>query len=258
MLVHPGEEEARLLRAFELAWDGKLNWWEKPAVGSADEAEQQQKAAAAIAWLGDQVRRGVVQDALVLANHPMRLGVDSPSEMRLWRDADRHIMIGMEGSPGAQGYPAGKNVDPGDPRGEYVNKPRPDSWPGYILDMYRPYGGFDWMTATVGGLWDSMPAEGLPFFLTATSDNHLTAWDTWRIGATRTASPTRPCRASSTAGPWRASARTRSTPACPSRHTWTPSAGRSPAQRPIGTPTVHRAPVCSGASTPPAAAARSR
>lgn len=182
VFVHPGENEARLLRAFELAWDGKLNGWEKPAVGSAAEAEQQQKAAAAIAWLGDQVRQGTVADALVLANHPMRLGIDSPAEMRRWRDADRTIMIGMEGSPGAQGYPAGKNVGPGDQRGEYVNKPRPDSWPGYTLDMYRPYGGFDWMTASVGGLWDSMLAEGLPFFITANSDNHLTAWDTWRIG----------------------------------------------------------------------------
>ncbi|GAB3715591.1 PHP domain-containing protein [Mariniluteicoccus flavus] len=181
VLVTPGANEATTLRAFELAWDGKLNGWEKPA-NAAQAAEWEQKAAQAIAWLGGERRAGRVDDALIIANHPMRLGIDSPHEMRLWRDADRDIMIGMEGAPGAQGYGAGKNVDMGDQRGEYTNRPRPDSHPAYTEDMYRPYGGFDWMTATVGGLWDSMLAEGLPFFITSNSDNHLTVKDTWRIG----------------------------------------------------------------------------
>ncbi|MFD1050973.1 hypothetical protein ACFQ1S_38320, partial [Kibdelosporangium lantanae] len=33
-------------------------------------------------------------------------------------------------------------------------------------------GGFDWMTATVGGLWDSLLAEGKPWWITANSDSH--------------------------------------------------------------------------------------
>ncbi|MGD7732396.1 PHP domain-containing protein [Propionibacteriaceae bacterium G57] len=182
VFVHPGENEATTLRAFELAWDGKLNGWEKPPVGSEAEAFQEAKAVEAIAWLGGQVRDKRIADALIIANHPMRLGIDSPSEMRAWRDADPSIMIGMEGAPGAQGYGAGKNVWPGDQRGEYTNNPRPDSWTGYAADMYRPFGGFDWMTATVGGLWDSMLAEGKKFFISSNSDNHLTVKDTWRIG----------------------------------------------------------------------------
>lgn len=182
VLVHPGENEATTLRAFELAWDGKLNKWEKPAVGSPEEAFQEQKAAEAIAWLGGEVRKGRVRDALIIANHPSRLGIDSPHEMRLWRDADPHIMIGMEGAPGAQGSGAGTYAVEGDQRGEYTNKPRPDSYPGYPIEAYRPYGGFDWMTATVGGLWDSMLAEGKPFWISSNSDNHLTVKDTWRIG----------------------------------------------------------------------------
>ncbi|WP_052459626.1 PHP domain-containing protein [Tessaracoccus massiliensis] len=177
-----GEREAEILRAFELVYDGKLNGWEKPPVGSEDEAFQEQKAAEAIAWLGQQKRDGAIDDALIIANHPMRLGIDSPDEFRLWNDADPHIMIGMEGAPGAQGYPYGRNVGYGDQRGEYVNEPRADSYPGYTVEHMRTYGGWDWMTATVGGFWDSMLAEGRRFFVTANSDAHLAAWHTWRLG----------------------------------------------------------------------------
>lgn len=182
VIVHPGEQETKVLRAFELTYDGKLNGWEKPAVGSTAETEQEQRAVEAIAWLGEQRRTGQVADALVLANHPMRLGIDSPHEMRKWRDADPEVMIGMEGAPGAQGSGVSQNATAGDQRGEYTNTPRPDSFPGYTEEMMRPYGGFDWMSATVGGLWDSMLAEGKPFFITTNSDIHLRVKDTWRIG----------------------------------------------------------------------------
>ncbi|MGN7979324.1 PHP domain-containing protein [Microbacterium sp. 22195] len=181
VLVAPGTDDARVLRAFELAWDGKLNGWERPA-NAAQAAEFQRRAAEAIAWLGAQKRAGLIADAVALANHPMRLGIDSPHEIRAWRDADPHIMIGMEGAPGAQGSAISQYSGPGDQRGEYVNAPRPDSWPGYPADAYRPYGGFDWATATVGGLWDALLAEGRPFWITSNSDNHLTVKDTWRIG----------------------------------------------------------------------------
>lgn len=40
------------------------------------------------------------------------------------------------------------------------------------------YGGFDWMTATVGGLWDSLLAEGKPWWITANSDSHSVFLDT--------------------------------------------------------------------------------
>src|SRR6185436_7414110 len=32
--------------------------------------------------------------------------------------------------------------------------------------------GYDWMTATVGGVWDSLLAEGRPWYITANSDSH--------------------------------------------------------------------------------------
>lgn len=179
-----GAREAEILRAFELVYDGKLNGWEKPEIDSDDETFQEQKAAEAIAWLGRQKRAGEIDDALVIANHPMRYGIDSPDEFRLWRDADPDIMIGMEGAPGAQGFAYGRNVGHGDQRGEYSNSPGPDTFPPFAADpdTLRTFGGWDWMTATVGGFWDSMLAEGKPFFITANSDSHLTAWHTWRLG----------------------------------------------------------------------------
>ncbi|UAL29293.1 PHP domain-containing protein [Nocardioides rotundus] len=182
VLVAPGPEAANVLRQFELAWDGKLNGWERANPGSPEAREWEAKAAAAIAWLGDQRRRGIVDDALILANHPMRLGIDSPHELRTWRDADPAVMVGMEGAPGSQGSAISTYARPTDQRGEYTNAPRPDSHPAYAADMYRPYGGFDWMTATVGGMWDAMLAEGKPFWITSNSDNHLTVRDTYRIG----------------------------------------------------------------------------
>lgn len=181
VLITPGTDDIRLLRAFELAWDGKLNHWDKPA-DAAQMADFERRAAEAVAWLGAQKSAGALGDAVVLANHPMRLGIDSPHELRGWRDADPDIFIGMEGAPGAQGSAISQNAGPGDQRGEYVNAPRPDSWAAYPADAYRPYGGFDWATATVGGLWDAMLAEGKPFWITSNSDNHLTVKDTWRIG----------------------------------------------------------------------------
>ncbi|VXB64023.1 PHP domain protein [Microbacterium sp. 8M] len=181
VLITPGSDDIRILRAFELAWDGKLNAWDKPQT-DAEAAEFARRAAEAVAWLGAQKAAGTIGDAVVLANHPMRLGIDSPHELRIWRDADPDIFIGMEGAPGAQGSAISQNARPGDQRGEYVNAPRPDSWAGYPADAYRPYGGFDWATATVGGLWDALLAEGLPFWITSNSDNHLTVKDTWRIG----------------------------------------------------------------------------
>ncbi|WP_369374729.1 PHP domain-containing protein [Promicromonospora sp. Populi] len=176
----PGPHEVELLREFERLWDGKLNGW------AADLPENEARAVEALRWLAARKGERYVDDVVVLANHPSRLGIDSPGEIRAWRDAAAGICIGMEGAPGAQG-----DADPAwvayrgstrAQRGEYVNAPRPDSFPGYPVEAYRTFGGFDWVTATVGGLWDAMLAEGTLFSITSNSDNHRTIWDTWRDG----------------------------------------------------------------------------
>lgn len=181
VMVTPGRNDADLLRQFEKQWDGKLNEWEKPS-NETERLDWEAKARAALRWLDGERRRRVVDDVLVLANHPLRLGIDSPSEMRGWRDAAPDLVIGMEGAPGAQASAFGTNRDPDYQRGEYENAPRPDSWPGFPVEAYRTRGGFDWASSVVGGMWDSMLAEGLPFWITSNSDHHNEARDTTTVG----------------------------------------------------------------------------
>ncbi|MBW8740667.1 MAG: histidinol-phosphatase [Streptomyces turgidiscabies] len=178
----PGPHEVDLLTKFESAYDGKLLGYTEGAAGGANTARNEAHAVKGIQWLAEQRRTGYVDDVLVLANHPMRLGIDSPHEMRAWRDAAPEIMIGMEGAPGAQGaaIPGWRGAT--SIRGEYENKPSAQSWQGYPADGYLTYGGFDWATATVGGLWDSMLAEGSLFSITTNSDAHRIVFDTWKNG----------------------------------------------------------------------------
>ncbi|QXE38188.1 histidinol-phosphatase [Streptomyces sp. GMY02] len=178
----PGPHEVDLLTSFEQAYDGKLLGYTAGAPGHPDTPRNEAHAVKALQWLDRQRRTGYVDDVLVLANHPLRLGIDSPHEIRAWRDAAPEIMIGMEGAPGAQAGAFPGWAGPNSIRGEYVNSPSADSWPGYPTAAYVTYGGFDWATATVGGLWDSMLAEGRLFSITSNSDVHRVAFDTWKNG----------------------------------------------------------------------------
>ncbi|MDQ1659870.1 MAG: hypothetical protein QOD41_4953 [Cryptosporangiaceae bacterium] len=178
----PGQAEAEVLRQFEHQFDGKLLGRSEGAPGHPDTPGNEALAVAGIRWLAEQRRAGVVPDALVLANHPSRLGIDSPHELRGWRDAAPGIVIGMEGAPGAQAAALPGWGGPTSVRGEYQNAPTAQSWPGYPAEAYVTYGGFDWMTATVGGLWDALLSEGTLFSVTTNSDNHRTARDTLRNG----------------------------------------------------------------------------
>ncbi|WP_439545838.1 phosphoesterase [Sandarakinorhabdus sp.] len=104
---------------------------------------------------------------VLIANHPSRSatgpftwGQYTPAEFRNWNDTAPRVAIGMEGAPGHQA----SGLKPGGSRGGYRNSPT--------------MGGFDQMTATLGGFWDSMLAEGRRWFITATSDSHAN----WRDG----------------------------------------------------------------------------
>ncbi|WP_406291621.1 histidinol-phosphatase [Streptomyces sp. NBC_00624] len=178
----PGPHEVDLLTRFELAYDGKLLGYTAGGPDHPDTPRNEAHAVAAIRWLAEQRRTGYIDDVLVIANHPMRLGIDSPHEMRNWRDAAPDIMIGMEGAPGAQGGGIPGWRGPDSQRGEYENAPSANSWPGYPTDAYVTYGGFDWVTATVGGLWDAMLSEGRLFTITTNSDVHRVVFDTWKNG----------------------------------------------------------------------------
>ncbi|MFD7402106.1 PHP domain-containing protein [Streptomyces sp. NPDC059866] len=175
VFVHPGKNEVSVLKQFETDYDGSVK-------GASDSTPANEAlAVAGLAFLSDQVRRRKVKDALMLANHPARRGVDSPHEIRAWRDAtpaSHQIAVGFEGAPGHQaaGIPAPLGMARA--RGIYDNNPSANSFAGYPLESYRTWGGFDWMTATVGGLWDSLLAEGKPWWITANSDSHQVYADT--------------------------------------------------------------------------------
>ena len=104
---------------------------------------------------------------IVIANHPSRTatgvgeyGLLSPHELRAWNDTASTVAVGMEGAPGHQAEglkPDGSpNLDRA--RGAYGRAPT--------------MGGFDQMTARVGGFWDSMLGEGRHWWITSTSDSH--------------------------------------------------------------------------------------
>ena len=166
VFVHPGAQEVAVLKEFESSFDGSVNGW------GASSATNEQHALDGLDFLAGVVRSGRVRDAAFLANHPARKGIDSPHEIRGWRDRQPRIALGMEGAPGHQAAGIPKPFGPGAGRGFYDGGPSPDSFPAYPPESYVTWGGFDWMTATVGGLWDSLLAEGKPWWITANSDAH--------------------------------------------------------------------------------------
>ncbi|WP_163506358.1 PHP domain-containing protein [Fodinicola acaciae] len=172
VFVHPGRNEVSVLKEFENSFDGSVK-----NAGSSTPANEA-LAISGVNFLASAVKKRRVQDALFLANHPARKGIDSPHEIRGWRDAQPHIAVGFEGAPGHQASGIPKPYGPGSGRGAYDNSPSADSFPGYPLESYRTWGGFDWLTATVGGLWDSLLAEGKPWWITANSDSHWVYNDT--------------------------------------------------------------------------------
>jgi hypothetical protein len=178
VFVHPGRNEVSVLKQFENSYDGVVN------SATANNPTNEGLAVSGLHFLASAVKSKQVSDALMLANHPARKGIDSPHEIRGWRDAEPRIAIGMEGAPGHQaaGIPTPSGVGSG--RGFYDNSPDPvASFAGYPLESYRTFGGFDWMTATVGGLWDSMLAEGKAWWITANSDSHQIWGDISQRGA---------------------------------------------------------------------------
>ncbi|MEV7978568.1 PHP domain-containing protein [Streptomyces sp. NPDC086519] len=172
VFVHPGKNEVAVLKEFETSFDGSVKG------ASASTPANEALAISGLNFLAEQVQRRTVKDVLFLANHPARKGIDSPHEIRAWRDAQPSIAVGFEGAPGHQAGGLPKPNGPGSARGIYDNSPSADSFAGYPLESYRTWGGFDWMTATVGGLWDSLLAEGKPWWITVNSDSHNVYADT--------------------------------------------------------------------------------
>jgi hypothetical protein len=178
VFLPPGRSTVDILRAFEAGYDGGV-LADQGKISGATAGDGEPFALEALKYLENQVRNRRTEIALMFANHPSRQGIDSPHEIRNWRDAAPSVAVGMEGAPGHQaaGIPLTAG-GPGRARGYYDRAPGANSFPAYPAESYRTHGGFDWMTATVGGLWDSLLAEGLPWWVTSTSDSHQVFGDT--------------------------------------------------------------------------------
>ena len=114
------------------------------------------------------VMQAMKEQPVVIANHPSRsatdlaeYGLDHPDELRKWNDTAPRVAVGMTGAPGHQA--ATLNAD-GSAKLEGARG-------GY--GRYPTLGGFDQLSATVGGFWDAMIGEGRDWWITANSDSHV-------------------------------------------------------------------------------------
>jgi hypothetical protein len=123
---------------------------------------------------------------LVFANHPSRsatgvgvYGLNEPRELRANHNLASDVYRGMEGAPGHQ---AGTLAPDGSQKRNAAGNPAGYRG-GYSRAGAQTFGGFDQMTAIVGGFWDSMLGEGRRFWIVATSDSHAHYADTARPGS---------------------------------------------------------------------------
>jgi hypothetical protein len=123
---------------------------------------------------------------LVFANHPSRsakalgtFGLDEPWEIRESADVAPEVYKGMEGAPGHQASGLARD---GQPRIDDEGN-REGARGGYANAAGRTLGGFDQMTAVVGGFWDSLLGEGRRFWVVATSDSHVHYTEATRRGS---------------------------------------------------------------------------
>ena len=122
---------------------------------------------------------------LLFANHPSRsatalgqYGRDEPWELRGSNDRAPAVYRGMEGAPGRQ---AATLASDGGPRRDASGQPA-GARGAYRAPGAHTLGGFDQMTAIVGGLWDAMLGEGRRFWIVATSDSHVHYTESARRG----------------------------------------------------------------------------
>jgi len=151
LIIAPGPDEREQLVAIERDYGRS-----EPLQGSRDDGQTMLDALAHM--------RSLPAPPLMFINHPARTatamgrwGDVAPDELRAWHAAAPQVLVGMEGAPGHQATRVH--------RGLYRNADAPT------------LGGFDQMTATVGGIWDTLLSEGHRFWITASSDSHINQRD---------------------------------------------------------------------------------
>ena len=156
LIIPPSAHERQDLQHLEGRYGRREPWPEDPA------RDTEAFMLEALREMGTMSPRPVV-----VINHPSRsatglrqYGEVRPAQLRDWSELTPRVAIGMEGAPGhqADGLFADGRADPAGSRG--------------IYRRYPTMGGFDQMTARLGGVWDSLLGEGRRWWITATSDSH--------------------------------------------------------------------------------------
>ena len=168
LVIPRAEDEAEVLFEIESRFDANEDW-ARPPDPRRQSAELRRQALAHM--------QGLERLPILFANHPSRsasaigvYGRDEPWELRENNDLAPDVYRGMEGAPGHQAAtlsPASRSRS----RGAYTNPGAPT------------LGGFDQMTAVVGGLWDALLGEGRRFWIVASSDSHFHYADPVRAGS---------------------------------------------------------------------------
>ncbi len=164
IIIPAGEDEAERLQMLEHAYDSREVWPEDPGRDTEPKMLEALRAA-----------QKQAKKPLMIAHHPSRsavglgdYGKTTPREMRSWNNAAPDIAIGMEGAPGHQA--SGEGSLASEAYARYFGTKR------IMRGAYTKFptmGGFDQMTAKVGGFWDSMLGEGRRWWITANSDSHV-------------------------------------------------------------------------------------
>lgn len=158
IIVPHSHDEADVLFTLESTFDIKEAY---PSDPSRNREEKMIEALTAM--------KALEKTPVIIAHHPSRsakaygkYGSYEPREFRRWNDLAPNIAVGMEGAPGHQAFALTNGR-----RGKNKNK--------LYRGNYRNFptmGGFDQMTAKLGGFWDSMLGEGRHWWITANSDSH--------------------------------------------------------------------------------------
>jgi hypothetical protein len=175
LIVPYAEDERSVLFEIESRFDSSEAWPRDPSRNS------ERGAVAAVEHM-----RQLPRLPLVFANHPARsakgvrqYGLDEPREFRNVNDAAPDVYRGMEGGPGHQ---AGTLARGGSTRQDESGRPV-GARGAYRNPGAHTFGGFDQMTAIVGGVWDSLLGEGRRFWIVATSDSHVHYTESPRAGS---------------------------------------------------------------------------
>lgn len=174
LIVPNADDERSVLFAIENGFDAQEAWPVDPSRNTEESGDR------ALAFMTRLPRL-----PLMFANHPSRsatgvgkYGLDEPRELRNHNDLAPNVYRGMEGAPGHQAAALGRNGEvKRDERGAAIGFRGAYRNPGA-----HTMGGFDQMTAIVGGLWDSLLGEGRRFWIVATSDSHVNYADPIRQG----------------------------------------------------------------------------